>query len=63
MKKNSKNLIVSLITVIIFSFLFIFSAGNKTGVTKFDLSLGAVWIFFLSFIIILSLTQKFKSDK
>ncbi|MDP3244976.1 MAG: hypothetical protein Q8M83_04985 [bacterium] len=63
MKKNTKNLIISLVTAIFFSFLFIFAANNKEGVTNFDIYLGVLWVFVLSFIVALSLVHIFKSNK
>ena len=63
MKKNTKNLIISLATAILFSFLFIFAANNKEGIAKFDIYLGTIWIFVLSFIVVLSLAHMFKKDK
>ena len=63
MKDNSKNLIVSLVTAILFSFLFILAANSKEGIAKFDIYLGTIWVFSLSFIVGLSLTHMFKIDK
>jgi len=63
MKNNLKNLNISLATAVLFSFFFVFAANNKEGVTKFDIYLGAVWVFILSFIIVLSLVHMFKKDK
>ena len=62
MKNNSKNLIVSLAVAILFSFLFVFMANNKISVAKFDIYLGTIWVFFLSFIVVLSLAHIFKND-
>ena len=53
---------ISLITAILFSFLFIFAANNKAGATSFDIYLGAIWVFVLSFIVVLSLVHLFKKD-
>ena len=60
MKNNSRNLIISLTTAVLFSLLFIFVANNKEGIVKFDIYLGTVWVFSLSFIVVLSLTHMFK---
>lgn len=63
--KNSqkKFFIISLVSSSVFSLLFILFANNKNGVEKFDIYLGAVWIFVLSFIVVLSLVHMFKKDK
>lgn len=61
-KDNSKNLIISLVTAILLSFLFIFAANNKAGVAIFDIYLGTIWVFLLSLIVILSLTHIFKNE-
>ncbi|KKU03408.1 MAG: hypothetical protein UX99_C0018G0006 [Candidatus Amesbacteria bacterium GW2011_GWB1_47_26] len=58
MKKNSRNLVISLATAVLFSFLFIFVANNKQGVATFDISLGTAWVFLLSLIVALSLAQR-----
>ena len=63
MKNNSKNLIISLAIAILFSFFFVFMANSKIGVAKFDIYLGTIWVFFLSFIVVLSLAHTFKKDK
>ena len=63
MKNNSKSLIISLVTAVLFSFFFVFMANNKIGVAKFDIYLGTIWVFFLSFIVVLSLAHTFKKDK
>jgi len=58
-----KFFIISLTLAAVFSFLFIFAAENKEGVEKFDIYLGAVWVFILSFIIALSLAHLFKKGE
>lgn len=63
MKNNSKNLISSLAAAIIFSFLFVIVANGRIGVAKFDIYLGMIWVFFLSFIVILSLAHLFNDNK
>ena len=63
MKNNSKSLMISLVTAVLFSFLFVFIANNKIGIAQFDIYLGTVWVFFLSFIVVLSLTHTFKKGK
>ena len=54
---------ISLVTAVLFSFLFVFIANNKIGIAQFDIYLGTVWVFFLSFIVVLSLTHTFKKGK
>ena len=63
--KNSqkKFFIISLTSAGVFSLLFALFAYNKNGVEKFDIYLGAVWIFILSFIVVLSLAHMFKKNK
>ncbi|MBI5023028.1 MAG: hypothetical protein HZC05_02585 [Candidatus Magasanikbacteria bacterium] len=64
MKNAPKNFfIISLALAGFFSFLFILTANNQRGVEKFDIYLGMIWIFVLSFIVALSLAHMFKKDK
>lgn len=64
MKNTPKKFfIISLTLAGIFSLLFILAASNKSGVEKFDIYLGAIWVFILSFIIVLSLAHMFKGGK
>lgn len=61
MKNESKKFFITSLTLAgFFSFLFVLAANNKSGVEKFDIYLGTVWIFILSFIVVLSLTHMFK---
>ncbi|MBI5401414.1 hypothetical protein HZB05_01125 [Candidatus Wolfebacteria bacterium] len=57
-----KFFMISLTLAVVFSVLFIFAAGNKEEVEKFDSYLGAIWVFILSFIVALSLAHMFKKD-
>jgi len=61
--KSKKFFIISLILAGFSSFLFILAANNKNGVEKFDIYLGAVWVFILSTIVALSLIHMFKNSK
>ncbi len=54
---------LSLTSAGLFSILFTVAANNKSGVEKFDIYLGAIWVFILSFIVVLSLAHKFKNGK
>lgn len=64
MKNTSKKFfIISLTLASIFSLLFVLAANNKSGVEKFDIYLGAIWVFILSFIVALSLVHMFKNGK
>lgn len=64
MKNTQKSLFtVSFILSTLFSFLFILAANIKNGVEKFDIYLGAVWVFVLAFIITLSLAHKLNENK
>lgn len=61
MKNTPKKLfITSLMLSALFSFLFILAANYKSGVDTFDISLGAIWVFILSFIVALSLVHIFQ---
>ncbi|GEM_PF-3315035 len=63
-KNTPKKLfIISLTLAGLISFLFVLAANNKSGVEKFDIYLGAIWVFVLSFIVALSLSHMFKNDK
>jgi len=64
MKNTAKKFfIVSLVLAAVFSLLFIFMAGNQEGIGKFDIYLGAIWVFILSFIVVLSLAHIFKNNR
>ena len=54
---------ISLTLAGFFSLLFILAANNKNGVEKFDIYLGAIWVFILSFIVALSLAHIFKNGE
>lgn len=58
-----KFFIASLLLAGCISFLFILAAINKSGVAKFDIYLGGIWVFILSFIVALSVVHMFKNDK
>lgn len=61
MKNTSRKLfIISFILSALFSLLFILAAINKSGVGNFDIYLGAIWVFILSFIVVLSLVHILK---
>jgi len=63
-KNESKFFFITSLTLAgFFSFLFVLAANNKSGVEKFDVYLGMIWVFILSFIVVLSLVHMFKSDK
>jgi hypothetical protein len=55
-----KSFVTSLVFAGVLSFLFILMASNKNGIKSFDMYLGTVWVFILSFIVVLSLTHIFK---
>ncbi len=61
--KPKKLFVSSLVLAGLAGLLFILAAGNKSGVVKFDMYLGAIWVFILSFIVALSLAHMFKKDK
>ncbi len=64
MNNSPKKLfITSLFSASLVSFLFVLAANNKSGVEKFDIYLGAIWIFTLSFIVALSFVHISKNDK
>lgn len=64
MKNNSRKIFsISLAAALLFSILFVFAANNKIGAAKFDIYLGAIWVFILSFIVVLSLAHMFKNGK
>ncbi len=58
-----KSFITSLLLAGFASFLFVLAAINKNGVEKFDIYLGGIWVFILSFIVALSLVHMFKNNK
>lgn len=60
--ESKKFFITSLTLAGLFSFLFVLITNNKSGVEKFDIYLGAIWVFVLSFIVVLSLAHMFKKD-
>ena len=57
---QKKSFAISLITASALSLLFVLVASNKSGIERFDIYLGALWVLILSFIVILSLAHTFK---
>ena len=60
---SKKFFVISFLLAGLSSFLFVLAANNKSGIETFDICLGAIWVFVLSFIVALSLAHMFKSDK